>query len=72
MNADGLEALLVRSASHRGRSAQLRRAYGIEDYLFTGADRMTVPAAARRLGVTERTIYRYRTVLRDLAGRAAA
>lgn len=68
MTAD-LETLLVRSDSHRGRSSQLRRVYGIGEYLFIGADRMPVPVAAQRLGVTERTVYRYREVLRVITGR---
>ena len=67
-----LEAVLVTSAVPKGRSSQLRRVYGIEDYLFIGGDRMPASVVAERLGVTERTIYRYRTVLRDLAGKAAA
>lgn len=66
-----LEAALVTSANPRGKSAQLRRVYGIEDYLFIGGNRMTVPDAAARLGVTERTVHRYRAVLRNLARRAA-
>ena len=72
MSAADLETLLVQSADHRGRSSQLRRVYGIEEYLFIGGSRMTVPAAAKRLGVTERTVYRWRAVLRGLAGRGAA
>ena len=67
-----LEAVLVTSAIPKGRSSQLRRVCGIEEYLFIGGSRMTVPAAAERLGVTEGTISRYRAVLRDLTGRRAA
>lgn len=37
---------------------------GIEDYLWAGGDSMSAQAAARRLGVTERTICRYRRTLR--------
>jgi transposase len=37
----------------------------IEDYLFTGGHRMPARAAAQRLGVSERTIERYRRELRQ-------
>ena len=36
----------------------------IEDYLFVGGDRMSQRQAAERLGVTMRTIGRYRAFLR--------
>lgn len=36
---------------------------GIEDYLWVGGHRMSARQAARRLGVTERTICRYRATL---------
>jgi hypothetical protein len=71
MNAGSLEALLVRSADRRGRASQLRRAYGIGEYLFIGGDRMSARVAAERLGVSPSTINRYRAVLRDLVGRTA-
>jgi hypothetical protein len=48
-----------------GRACQFRRVYGIEDYLFIGGDRMSARQAAARLGVTPRTITRYRKVLRE-------
>lgn len=65
MNAvTDLEAAIVQSASHRGRSSQLRRLCGIEDYLMFGGDQVTTRQAADRLGVTMRTIYRYRAALR--------
>ncbi len=40
----------------------------IEDYLFIGGPRITARTAAGRLGVTKRTIERYRAELRA-AGR---
>ena len=40
------------------------RAGRIEDYLFIGGDRMSAAAAGRRLGVSQRTIVRYRATLR--------
>jgi response regulator of citrate/malate metabolism len=40
---------------------------GIEDYLFIGGDRFSAQQAAERLGVTPRTIQRYRSVLRAAA-----
>jgi hypothetical protein len=36
--------------------------------LFIGGDRLSLTQAARRLGVTARTISRYRVVLRQKAG----
>ena len=47
-----------------------RRLDGIEDYLWVGGDSMSEQAAAARLGVTERTICRYRAVLRAATGGA--
>jgi len=41
---------------------------GLEDYLWVGGDRMSARHAARRLGVTERTICRYRAALRAAQG----
>jgi hypothetical protein len=41
---------------------------GIEDYLWIGGDRMSAAAAAGRLGVTERTVCRYRRTLRAAGG----
>ena len=67
-STEELESLLVHSPNHRGRASERRRALGISEYLFIGADRMPVPQAAARLGVTERTVHRYRAALRDLAG----
>lgn len=60
-----LEAAIVRSAVPKGRSSQLRRLCGIEDYLAIGGSQMTARQVADRLGVTERTVCRYRAVLRE-------
>lgn len=51
-----------------GTRAQRERMEGrIEDYQFIGGDRMSAARAAERLGVTERTITRYRRALREQA-----
>ena len=47
-----------------GRAIHAKFLGGIEDYLFIGGDRMTQRQAADRLGVTMRTICRYRAYLR--------
>jgi hypothetical protein len=50
-----------------GRAHRARMLGGIEDYLFIGGDRMSQRQAAERLGVTMRTICRYRAYLRGAA-----
>ena len=50
-----------------GRVHRQRRLNGIEDYLFIGGDNMPAAKAAARLGVTERTVQRYRAELRRTA-----
>lgn len=40
------------------------RASRIDDYLFIGGDRMSAAEAARRVGVSPRTVVRYRATLR--------
>ena len=37
----------------------------IEDYLFIGGDRMPARLAADRMGVTQRTVERWRRYLRE-------
>lgn len=71
MSREELEAAFVRSLTLRGRASQRRRVNGIEDYLFIGGDRMSLAQAARRLGVCQRTVSRYRTALREATGRPA-
>jgi hypothetical protein len=67
-----LEALYPWSAVAKGRARQRQRVSLMEDYLFIGGDQMTARIAAERLGVCPRTVQRYRAVLRNLSGRAAA
>ena len=50
-----------------GRVNRERRRNGIEDYLFIGGDTISAAKAAERLGVTERTVRRYRADLRRTA-----
>jgi predicted DNA-binding transcriptional regulator YafY len=47
------------------------RASRIQDYLWIGGDRMSASEAARRVGVTQRTIVRYRATLRAQRQEAA-
>jgi len=63
-----MEAAYLTSPRPSGRSRQAVRIDGIEDYLFTGCDRLPQSKAAARLGVSVRTIQRYRQTLRALAG----
>jgi predicted DNA-binding transcriptional regulator YafY len=53
------------AAQRAQREARLNR---IEDYLFIGGDRLSAARAAKRLGVSPRTVVRYRAALRELAG----
>jgi predicted DNA-binding transcriptional regulator YafY len=50
------------------RAQQEARLSRIEDYLFIGGDRLSAARAAKRLGVSPRTVVRYRAALRELAG----
>lgn len=45
-----------------------RRLDRIEDYLFIGGGRISAARAAERLGVSSRTITRYRAALRAVTG----
>lgn len=47
-----------------GQAIHAKFLSGIEDYLFIGGDRMPARQAAGRLGVSTRTIVRYRAHLR--------
>ena len=47
------------------------RASRIQDYLWIGGDQMSAREAARRVGVTQRTIVRYRATLRARRQEAA-
>ena len=66
MTRDQLEALLCTSPHGNGRSSQYRRVNGIEDYLFIDGDRLSGREAALRLGVSRRTIERWRAALRQV------
>jgi predicted DNA-binding transcriptional regulator YafY len=48
------------------------RASRIEDYLWIGGDRMSASQAARRIGVSQRTVVRYRATLRAQREQVAA
>ena len=71
MSAADLAAAVVWSARPCAQAEQRNRLSGIEDYLFIGGDRMSAAAAAKRLGVSARTVARYRAVLRAAKTRAA-
>ena len=59
-------ATAQRAAASRfaARAIHAKFLAGIEDYLFIGGDRMPARQAAGRLGVSTRTIVRYRAYLR--------
>jgi hypothetical protein len=65
MTREQLEAAVVTSPAPNGRARQRQRVNGIEDYLFIGGDQMSARQAGLRLGVTRRTVVRYRKVLRE-------
>lgn len=71
MSVADLAVVIVRSARPCAQARQLNRLNGIEDYLFIGGDRMSAGAAAQRLGISARTVARYRAVLRAAETRAA-
>ena len=64
MTREELQAVIVTSPHRNGRNAQWRQVHNIEEYLHIGGPAMTGPEAARRLGVTVRTVERLRAVLR--------
>jgi hypothetical protein len=65
MTRDQIERAVLTAATPQGRAPQHRRANGIEDYLFIRGHQMSAAQAAQRLGVTPRTIIRWRAVLRQ-------
>lgn len=65
MTREQLERAVLTAPSARGRACQHKRLYGIEDYLHIGGDRLSARQAAERLGVSARTIVRYRAALRE-------
>ncbi len=58
------EQLETIPCSPQSRYMRQHRINGIEDYLFIRGDHMTAAMAASRLGVTRRTIERWRAFLR--------
>lgn len=66
MTRERLEAVLPQPCS-QGRWSRELCLNGIEDYLFIGGDRMPAAVAAARLGVTRRTVERWRQRLRKAA-----
>ena len=65
MTREQIERAVLTSPHPSGRGCQLRRVYGIEDYLFIGGQAMSARQAAIRLGRSPRTITRWRAVLRE-------
>lgn len=61
-----LDARTDRSGRPGVRAQQEAMLGRIEDYLLINGDRLSAAKAAERLGVTERTVVRYRAALRAL------
>jgi hypothetical protein len=61
-----LEAAYPWSPIAQARARQQERLDGLENYLHVGGDRMSATVAARRLGVSRRTIVRWRGTLRAI------
>jgi transposase len=68
MTREQLEAAYPWSDRPNSRGIQRRRIDGIENYLDIGGDRISARAAAERLGVSKRTVVRWRGVLRAIGG----
>jgi predicted DNA-binding transcriptional regulator YafY len=67
MTREQIEAAVLTSPHPHGRRSQLRRVYGIEDYLNVNGPYLSARQAAHRLGRSPRTITRYRAALRQAA-----
>ena len=65
MTRDQLERIILTSPTAHGRYSQMRRVYGIEDYLHIGGGQLSAGQVAYRLGVTKRTVERWRAALRE-------
>jgi hypothetical protein len=65
MTREQIERAVLTAVTIHGRSSQYRRLHGIEDYLHIRGDRLSARQAAIRLGVTPRTVCRWRAVLRE-------
>jgi hypothetical protein len=66
MSRDELNAAVAWSPCPLTAGLQRKRLDFIEDYLFIRGDLLSAAQAARRLGVSERTVVRYRAFLRSL------
>ena len=69
MTRDQLERVIPcpRTVRHRGCCTLHRKRLDlIEDYLFIRGDRMPAAKAAERLGVSARSVQRYRKLLREV------
>lgn len=65
MTRERLAAAVLTAATVKGRAPQHGRLRGIEDYLRIHGPYLPNREAARRLGVTTRTITRWRAALRS-------
>ena len=63
-----LEAAFPWSANPGAIGQQERMLSLVEDYIHIGGDLLSARQAAARLGVSARTVVRYRALLRSLAG----
>ena len=60
-----IEHAVLTAPTVHGRKSQMRRVYGIEDYLHIGGPHLSARQAAIRCGVSQRTVTRWRAVLRE-------
>jgi hypothetical protein len=63
-----VEAALLPPRNELGAISREQRLSHIEDYLYINGARLTERQAAERLGLTVRTIQRYRAILRTVTG----
>jgi hypothetical protein len=63
---DDLAALPCPYTDPCGAALWRKRVSYVQDYLWIDGDHLTAAEAAKRVGVTERVIVRYRAWLRDL------
>lgn len=68
MTRDELDRALPPPKNARGAASRRRMLNGVEDFLFIGGERLPVRQAADRLGVTKRTVERYRSTLKQAGG----
>lgn len=55
----------VEAAEEADQAAQTQHGRGVENYLFVGGDKMAAQQAADRLGVTPKSVERYKAALRE-------